>query len=152
MLGRRKKNNHASSIELAKLSSLIADNVQIVGDVLFSGGLRVDGRIEGNVINEDGSQSLLVLSDKGHIKGRVVSHDAVVNGTIQGDLVVHHFLELQADAKVTGSISYRQLQMACGAGVQGQLVQLPDASQERGSDANKVVDLQPHTSVTSGGR
>ncbi|MCL4722104.1 MAG: polymer-forming cytoskeletal protein, partial [Gammaproteobacteria bacterium] len=49
---------------------------------------------------------------------------AVINGAIEGDLEVSHFLELQANARVTGNISYRQLQLECGATVDGKLLRL----------------------------
>lgn len=125
MMFGRKRNK---SIEMTKLSSLIADNLEIVGDVLFSGGLRVDGRIEGNVLGKDGERSLLVLSEKGSIVGRVRAYDAVINGKIAGDLEVEHFLELQANAHVSGNIVYRQLQMECGAAIDGQLEQRAESA------------------------
>ncbi|MBC9071946.1 polymer-forming cytoskeletal protein [Thauera sp. CAU 1555] len=137
----RKK--HSKSIEVTKLSSLIADNVHIVGDVVFSGGLRVDGRIEGNVINKGGAHGLLVLSDKGSIKGEVRVYDAVVNGSISGDLEVEHFLELQAKARVSGNISYRQLQMECGATITGSIERVgEDGVREEDKDEDaKVVEI-----------
>ncbi|MCZ4306825.1 polymer-forming cytoskeletal protein [Zoogloeaceae bacterium G21618-S1] len=132
----KKKSDNSKSIEINKLSSLIADNVEIVGDVIFSEGLRVDGRVEGNVINKGEERGLLVLSERGCIEGSVRTHDAVINGTIIGDVTVSHFLELQPKARVTGNISYSQLQMDCGASVDGKLEKLesPDA-------ATKVVKL-----------
>lgn len=133
MFGRKRN----KSIEMTKLSSLVADNLEIVGDVLFSGGLRVDGKIEGNVLGKDGERSLLVLSEKGSIVGRVRAYDAVINGKIAGDLEVEHFLELQANAHVSGNIIYRQLQMECGAAIDGQL-------EKRADDATgsaKVLEL-----------
>ncbi|THF67108.1 polymer-forming cytoskeletal protein [Pseudothauera nasutitermitis] len=131
----------SKSIEVTKLSSLIADNVEIVGDVVFSGGLRVDGRIEGNVINKDGAHGLLVLSDKGGISGRVKVYDAVVNGAISGDLEVEHFLELQAKARVSGNIRYRQLQMECGATIEGKLERSGEERARAEVDDAKVVEL-----------
>lgn len=124
MFGRKRN----KSIEMTKLSSLVADNLEIVGDVLFSGGLRVDGTIEGNVLGKEGERSLLVLSEKGSIVGRVRAYDAVINGKIAGDLEVEHFLELQANAHVSGNIVYRQLQMECGAVIDGQLEQRGEAA------------------------
>ena len=113
-------------IEVTQLSSLVAEGVEITGDIAFTGGLRVDGHIVGNVIgreDEGRSQPLLVLSDKGRIEGGVRCRDAVINGTVAGDLDVDHFLELQSNARVTGTIRYQQLQMDVGATVQGQLLQ-----------------------------
>ena len=119
-----KKKNKA--IQIKKLSSLIADNVEVVGDVVFKGGLRVDGRVQGNVINRGDERGLLVLSDRGCIEGNVSTFDAV-----------GHFVELQPNARVTGNITYNQLQMDCGAAVEGKLV-------KTGEDDvvdSKIVDL-----------
>lgn len=121
MFGKKQKKDR---IEVARLSSLIADNLQVVGDVLFSGGLRVDGKVEGNILGKPGEKSLVVLSEKGSVVGRVRAYDAVINGTIAGDLEVEHFLELQASARVSGNITYSQLQMECGAAIEGQLMRL----------------------------
>lgn len=140
----RRKRKH--TIEMTKLSSLVADNLEIVGDVLFSAGLRVDGRIQGNVISKDGECSLLVLSEKGAINGRVRAYDAVINGVITGDLEVEHFLELQSNARISGNIVYRQLQMECGAVVDGKLEKRADEA----PGAN-VIELGGSTSA-SGGR
>lgn len=118
MFGRKRN----QSIDVTKLSSLVADNMVINGDVVFSSGLRVDGRINGNVSSGEGVHGLLVLSEKGSIQGSVRTWDAVINGTITGDLEVGHFLELQANARVTGNITYRQMQLVCGAAVEGRLV------------------------------
>lgn len=127
------------SIEVSKLSSLIAPGVEIVGDVIISDGLRVDGHVEGDVLGKPGTRGLLVLSEKGSISGAVKVHDAVVNGTIRGDLEVEHFLELQPNARVTGNISYRQLRMECGATVEGRLDRLAEQPVDRAND--NVVPL-----------
>ena len=133
MFGKKKN----KSIHIKKLSSLIADNVEVVGDVVFKGGLRVDGRVQGNVINRGDERGLLVLSDRGCIEGNVSTFDAVVNGTIIGDLSVGHFVELQPNARVTGNITYNQLQMDCGAAVEGKLFR----TGEEEVTNSKIVDL-----------
>jgi cytoskeletal protein CcmA (bactofilin family) len=127
------------SIEVSKLSSLIAPGVEIMGDVIISDGLRVDGHVEGDVLCKPGTRGLLVVSEKGSISGAVKVHDAVVNGTVRGDLEVEHFLELQPNARVTGNISYRQLRMECGATVEGRLERLAEQAADRSPD--NVVSL-----------
>ena len=119
-----RSNKKAPSVDVGRLSSLLAHDTCIRGDVVFDGGLRVDGRIEGNVLGQPEGKGLLVLSDKGTIVGTVKVHDAVINGRVEGDLEVEHFLELQAGARVTGNISYRKLKLDCGAAVEGKLVRM----------------------------
>jgi len=126
-------------IKMAQLSTLVAEGVEITGNLVFAGGMRIDGRIEGDVTGrtlDAKTPSLLVLSAKGRIEGSIRCGDAVINGTVVGDLDVEHRLELQSDANVTGTIRYRQLQMDVGAGVQGHLLRV-----EPQSVAGNVVEL-----------
>jgi cytoskeletal protein CcmA (bactofilin family) len=121
MFSKRKK---APFIEVTKLSSLIAEDVEITGDVCYTDGIRIDGRIKGNVVGRTGAgpaRALLVLSDKGRIEGKVSCGDAVINGTIVGDLHIAHFLELKSNSRITGIVRYQHLQMEVGASVCGQL-------------------------------
>jgi len=118
-------------IKMAQVSTLVAEGVEIVGNVFFSSGMRIDGRIKGDVTGRGTPAtrpSLLVLSSKGHIEGSIRCGDAVINGSVTGDLDVEHRLELQADARVSGTIRYRQLQMDVGAAVTGQLVKVEEAA------------------------
>jgi cytoskeletal protein CcmA (bactofilin family) len=118
------KQKKAPLIEISKLSSLIAEDVEITGDLHFAAGLRIDGTLKGNAVGKPGEgkrHSLLVLSDKGRVEGSIRCYDAVINGSVTGDLIVEHFLELQPNAHVTGTIRYLQLQMDVGAVVEGML-------------------------------
>lgn len=147
MFARRKKR---PVIEQTKLSSLIADDVEITGDLHFSGGIRIDGCIKGNVIArgaEGQTRALLVLSDKGRIEGGVICGDAVINGTVTGDLEVEHLLELQSNARVSGTVRYRHLQMDVGAALRGQLLK-SDAP----AAAANVVELGADKSAGAGPR
>ena len=126
-------------IKMATLSTLLAEGVEITGDVVFSGGMRIDGLVKGDVIGRPGEgqgASLLVLSDKGRIEGSIRCGDAVINGMVTGDLDIEHRLELQSDARVRGTIRYKQLQMDVGASVSGQLVKAED-----GVAGGNVVEL-----------
>lgn len=141
MFGSKKE----EQIDLTKLTSMIASNMDITGDVHFLEGLRVDGHIEGNVVSKPDAQCLLVLSDKGSVTGNVKTYDAVVNGHIVGDLEVTHFLELQSNACVTGNIIYRQLRMDCGATVEGKLTRKGFGEEQ----SNNVVELSSPNTATA---
>ncbi|MEX1085432.1 MAG: polymer-forming cytoskeletal protein [Steroidobacteraceae bacterium] len=128
----RKKNTMA--IDASRLAGLLAHDTCVRGDVMFAGGLRIDGRVEGNVLGKPDDRGLLVLSEKGVIAGTVKVHDAVINGRVEGDLEVEHFLELQINARVTGNITYRTLKLDCGATVDGKLVRMGEEPAAAGAD------------------
>jgi cytoskeletal protein CcmA (bactofilin family) len=130
------------SIQVTKLSSLIAQDVVITGDVSFTNGLRIDGRVFGNVVAhpvETQTRGLLVLSDTGRIDGSVHCGDAVINGTVTGNLLVENFLELQSESRVSGTIRYRHLKMDVGAAVDGHLTRA-DAPPATGKVLELAVD------------
>jgi cytoskeletal protein CcmA (bactofilin family) len=122
----RKKNT--LTIDVSRLAGVLAHDTCVRGDVMFAGGLRIDGRVEGNVLGKPDDHGLLVLSEKGIIVGAVKVHDAVINGRVEGDMEVEHFLELQVGARVTGNITYRTLKLDCGATVDGKLIRMGDDS------------------------
>ena len=148
MFGRKK----TATVDVSRLASLLGRDTSVQGDVTFGGGLRIDGRVDGNVVNRPDSPGLLVLSETGVVVGGVKVHDAVINGRVEGDLEVTHFLELQANARVTGNISYRTLKLECGATVDGKLERLGgDAEAAEGPAEGQEADEPRVVSFARGG-
>src|SRR6478609_5987590 len=104
-----------------RLDSLIGAGTTVDGDVVFTGGLRIDGTINGNVGTVDNQAGTLVISEHARVQGEVRVSHVVVNGTVTGPLVAKDYLELQAKARVHGDVQYRSLEMHVGAIVQGKL-------------------------------
>ena len=105
-----------------RIDSLIGEGTTVEGNVIFSGGLRVDGRVKGNVQTSDDQPSTLVLSERARIEGEIRVSHAVVNGTVVGPVFAAEYVELQAKSNVTGDVHYRTLEIQLGAVVQGRLV------------------------------
>lgn len=105
----------------AKIDTLVGRHTQLKGDVEFTGGLHVEGCIEGNVIAED-EDSVLILSENGLIKGEVRVPNMVLNGSVEGDVRASNRVELAAKSRVTGNVYYNLIEMAIGAEVNGSLV------------------------------
>jgi len=104
-----------------QIDSLIGANTIIGGDLNFSGGLRIDGQVNGNVIAAPGKPSTLVLSEHARVNGEVSVTHLVINGTISGSVSATDYLELQSKAKVTGDVHYKTLEIQLGAIVDGRL-------------------------------
>jgi cytoskeletal protein CcmA (bactofilin family) len=105
-----------------RIDSLIGVGTRIEGNVSFSGGLRVDGEIQGNVTAVSDQPSTLVLSEQARIDGEIRVSHLVVNGAINGPVYALEFLELQPRARVTGDVHYNSIEMHLGAVVEGRLV------------------------------
>lgn len=109
-------------IRSSKIETLIGQGIVITGDLEFSGGLHLDGRIIGDVTAKDGSNSVLIISDQGCIEGDVHVSFAVINGMVKGDVYASEKLELSGRASITGNVHYNILEMASGAEVNGNML------------------------------
>ncbi len=127
-----KSNKPQSSIDC-----LIGTGTVIEGNITFTGGLRVDGHVRGNVLSADTKPGTLVLSEQARIEGEIRVSHVVINGTVVGPVHAAEYVELQAKANVTGDVYYKTLEMQLGAVVQGRLVYQDDAKSE------KIVKLKP---------
>ena len=134
MFSNKKKQSPQVSID--KFSSLFSSNTTFSGDMEFEDGLKINGLFKGNISHKKGSTSLLALSAEGRIEGNVSSYDALIDGTIVGDLVVEHLLELHSTARITGNITYHQLSMENGASVDGKLTKVNELE-----SPGKVLEL-----------
>ena len=104
-----------------RVDAMLNRRLKIAGDVHFSGILHVECTIEGDLISDDDS-STLILSDAGHIKGSVKASNVMVNGRIDGNVLVVNKVELYEKSRINGDLHYNLLEMAVGAGVNGKLV------------------------------
>ncbi len=117
MFGGKKGSAPQSSID-----SLIGAGTRIEGNVIFSGGLRVDGEIRGNISCSNGAQGTLVISEKASVEGAVTVGHVVINGTVIGPVCASESLELLSSARVTGDVEYHRIEMQQGAVIQGRMV------------------------------
>lgn len=104
------------------IDTLIGHKTLFKGDIEFSGGLRVDGQIQGSIAARDESNSTLVLSESSEVEGNVSVPHVVVNGTVKGNIKSSGRVELQPKATIIGDVHYKEVEMALGATINGSLV------------------------------
>ena len=104
-----------------RIDSLIGAGTVVEGNVTFSCGLRIDGQVHGNVVAANGDPCTLVISDQARVDGEVRVSHVVINGTVNGPLIANDYLELQPNARITGDVTYRTLEIHVGAVIQGRL-------------------------------
>lgn len=105
-----------------KVATVIGQGTVITGDVAFSSGLHLDGKVKGNVSGDNDSRATLTISEQGQVEGDVRVENLILNGMVIGDVHASERVELAANARVTGTVYYRLLEMAMGAEVNGKLV------------------------------
>ena len=103
-----------------KIDTLIGAGTRINGDVEFSGGLHLDGYINGNV--SGGQNTVLSVSEQGGIEGSVNASTVILNGLVKGDIDATLRVELGEKARVLGNVRYSAIETAVGAQINGKLI------------------------------
>ena len=103
------------------IRSLIAPGSCIEGSLKFTDGLRIDGEVIGDIRANEGSPSILVISESAVVTGLVHADHVIINGRVVGPVHASELLELQPKARIEGDVAYKALEMHQGAVIFGQL-------------------------------
>lgn len=141
-LGSKDKHSKSESVSLdvidpreADSHCLITGNLQIRGDVYFSGQLRVDGRVDGKVSIFEGGRGQLIVSKGAVINGPIYATSVLVDGTINGPMDVEEKLECRTNAIIRGRVVYGSILITDGAKIEAQCKQRDQVT--------KLTDLSP---------
>ncbi|MFN2452912.1 MAG: polymer-forming cytoskeletal protein [Pyrinomonadaceae bacterium] len=106
----------ARDIKEGHLNGFIGNGTSLVGEATFKGMLRVDGHLSGRISSEDGT---LIVGTNGQIDANIEVAVAIINGTINGDIIATKRIEIGRAAKLTGNIQTAALVIEQGAIFEG---------------------------------
>jgi cytoskeletal protein CcmA (bactofilin family) len=95
----------------ASAESIVGASVKIEGDLKSQGNLRIDGTVTGKVKT---TQNLFV-GESAVISADVEAENAVIGGTVQGNIKVPGVLQITKTGRLTGDIICGALQIEQGA-------------------------------------
>jgi cytoskeletal protein CcmA (bactofilin family) len=113
------------ALAAGQVDTLVGPQATLHGDLHFSGGLVVEGRVVGRVLAEEGQPAMLTLAEQGSIEGEVRAPVVVVNGRLTGDVHAAERVTLAPKARVEGDIHYQVVEISAGAVLDGRLVHVP---------------------------
>ncbi len=106
----------ARDIKDGRLNGFVGHGTVLTGETYFHSMLRVDGQLTGKVVSEDGT---LLVGSTGQVDADVSVSGAMINGTVNGDIIATSKLELGRTAKVVGNIQTPRLIIEDGAVLEG---------------------------------
>lgn len=106
----------ARDIKDGRLNGFVGHGTVLTGETYFNSMLRVDGQLTGKVMSEDGT---LIVGSTGQVDADVSVAGAVINGTVNGDVIASEKVELGRTAKVIGNIQAPRLIVEDGAILEG---------------------------------
>ena len=109
---------------MEELKTIIADDVEINGSVKTIGGVKLGGKINGDLT----SGGDVLVEKTAAIKGNVTVNSVVVLGQIKGNIVARERIELKGAARVAGDIKAKRLVVEDGVSLAGKTEITPSES------------------------
>lgn len=122
--------------EHAEITAFLGKGTEFKGVLSFGGTIRVDGRVEGEVISKD----TLIAGDEAHLEGEISVGTLISSGRLKGNLSATQKVHLLAPAVVEGTIKTPKLIIEDGVTFDGKCEM---AGISKGSE-QKVVSLSEH--------
>ena len=116
--------------DVADIKAFLGEGTEFKGILSFEGTIRIDGRVEGEVLGEE----LLIVGEDGVIQAEVEVGSLIAGGRIEGNIRAKRRVELLASSTVIGNIITPCLIVMEGATL--------NASCDMG-DVNQVESLSP---------
>lgn len=112
--------------------NVLANDVDVKGTIKFENELIFDGRIEGEIVSENGA---LTLGKNANVNGEVKTKSVVVHGSVSGNITVSERAELKASSQLTGDLKATRIVIEEGATFIGKSEVTPNKSKSSSSSA-----------------
>lgn len=99
------------------LAAVLGPGTRYEGDMSFEGRVRIDGHFVGRIFTED----WLELGAGGRIEGQADVANAVIAGTVDGELRVRERLVLEPGGQVTGKVDVGIAEVRAGGRMEGDI-------------------------------
>jgi cytoskeletal protein CcmA (bactofilin family) len=128
----------ARDIKEGRLSGFVGHGTVLTGETTFQAMLRIDGHLTGQVMSESGT---LIVGSTGQVDANIVVSAAVINGTVNGDIIATDKLELGRTARVVGNIQTPRLLIEDGAILEGgcTMLKAKEAAEKRKAGINSQL-------------
>ena len=101
--------------------SIIGSDLEIIGSLLATKSLRIDGTVVGNIKTKAGADVCIALGKTGLVQGNISGVRVLVAGRVEGNVLATERVELHSGADVHGDIIYAQIGIEQGARLSGLL-------------------------------
>jgi cytoskeletal protein CcmA (bactofilin family) len=119
--------------EQAEITAFLGKGTEFKGVLSFSGTIRVDGRVEGEIVSKD----TLIAGDGAFLQGEISVGTLISSGKIMGNVTAGQKVHLLAPASIQGTIKTPKLIIEEGVVFDGK----SEMASEQKATEQKVVSL-----------
>lgn len=135
----KKESNPSNKMINEAITSIIGEDMNVVGDLISTTSIRIDGKVSGNIT----SQKLIIVGEKAEIKGDLSSKSIIVFGKLLGNIAAGE-IQIKKTGIINGDISTQVIEIEMGGKYNGKLMMNEEQKELNGKlkvneSQNKVV-------------
>jgi cytoskeletal protein CcmA (bactofilin family) len=124
----------SGTTEQSEISAFLGKGTEFKGVLSFEGTIRVDGKVEGEVISKD----TLIAGDGAFLQGEISVGTIISSGQIVGNVNASQMVHLLAPARIQGNIKTPKLIIEDGVTFDGKC----EMAGEKKAAEQKIVSLK----------
>lgn len=107
---------------IENFETIIGEATEVHGRIVTDKGLRVDGKVIGNIEAQPNKEVSVALGKTGFVLGDIYAYRVLVAGIVEGNIYATERVELHSGAEVRGDVTYGQLGIEHGAKLNGLMI------------------------------
>jgi len=113
-----------ASAARGEIKAFLGEGTDFKGILTFEGVVRIDGKLEGEVVTKD----TLIVGESAVINAEISVHTIVISGTVRGNITATGKIEIQRPGKVFGNLKTPNLFIEEGVLFEGGCSMVQDAA------------------------
>lgn len=113
---RQSKKNEALKLDSTPITTVLASDIAVKGDINGNETIRIDGKVEGNIDVKKG----IIIGENGKIEGNLKSDYIIVYGFMNGSIFSKELM-IKTSGVVNGDITTESIEIELGGKYNGKL-------------------------------
>jgi cytoskeletal protein CcmA (bactofilin family) len=135
--------SHGARHAQSRTDTSIGAGVRVDGNMTFTGVLRVQGGIQGDVSCDADRSGTIVVGQSGKVTGTIRVPHVVVSGRVSGPVHSSESVEIQPGACVAGDVFYNVIDIHAGGVIEGSLTPAVSKDGDQVKPEDRSQDLKP---------
>ncbi|MFZ1704063.1 MAG: polymer-forming cytoskeletal protein [Saprospiraceae bacterium] len=115
---KNEKSNTGNGPVAANVSNSIVEGTKIVGDVIATNDIRIDGELTGNL----DCNGRVIIGPQGKVEGKILAQNAIIEGHFSGEIQIRELLSIKETASIVADIKTDKISIQPGAVFSGNCV------------------------------
>ncbi len=124
------KNGGGNGLESGEIG-LLGMDTRFKGHVRFRGTLRLDGDVDGAIVSEEGSGSVLIVNRHAAVTGNITSDSVLISGKVRGNIKATERVEIYRSGSLKGDVYTGDIMIEGGAEFEGNCHMIRNLSPEQ---------------------